>query len=86
MDDKDFCYCCGQLRPYPTKPGKWEYLENPHLSEYYKSIGKPLNWIRVDVVPDKFDPDSITCNLMIIPEGQTEAIWWPNNAQWRKIE
>ncbi len=38
-------------------------------------------WIRVEVVQDKDEPDE----LNLIPEGETETMWWPSDCVWRKV-
>lgn len=70
------CNCCGQQRPYPTEPGKWEYATDPALADM---MGKKLIWNPVIV---KADEEGMT----ITPVGEDEPIWWPNNAMWRKVE
>ena len=83
LKDQGYCSCCGELRPHPTEPGKWEYQENagfvaglpdddPVKLRYNK-------WIAVMVVLNDEG------HLNIIPEGDKEPIWWPNNVAWRKV-
>ncbi len=82
MENIRDCHCCGQPRPYPREPGKWEYLESPTMtredgSTYHK-------WQRVNVIAHNDDYEGPS--LRIIPEGETEPIWWPSNCAWRKVE
>ncbi len=62
------CECCGQSRPYPTRPGRWQY-------KLY-GLGK---WVPVTV---KYDDEGLT----MTHDGESLPDWWPNNAQWQKIE
>lgn len=69
------CPCCGQLRPFPTEVGEWEYtpeiyFENPR-------------WFRVTVkLPEPNDRDGQE-GLRLWMNG--EIVWWPNNCTWRKV-
>jgi hypothetical protein len=72
------CTCCGQVRPYPTEPGEWEYSEL-----IYMPSGKQF-WQRVTIKkPDANDRDGQD-GLRVWKDG--EMIWWPHNAAWRKIQ
>lgn len=74
IDDVRMCPCCGQMRPYPTTPGIWEFTVDPALSE---ALGREPHWTTVEV---KEHEEGLT----ITPMRSSEPIWWPNNAQWRK--
>ena len=69
MEDVKQCPCCGQNHPYPTKPGTWEYNENPVTNNV---------WVRVVVKQDK---EGLTMTRV----GEQEPSWWPNQAAWRKV-
>ncbi len=67
------CGTCGQLRPYPTEPGEWEYNE----LVWHESGA----WNRVTV---RKSPDGLS--LEIVPKGATQPIWWPQGgAAWRQV-
>jgi len=70
------CHACDSLRPFPTEPGEWEYLEEPG---FQRMKGGIEHWRRVTV---KTNEEGIT----ITPHGETEPVWWPSRAQWRPYE
>jgi len=45
----------------------------------YRDIVWGGGWTNVTVEADDE-------GLTITPDGESEPIWWPNNAQWEKIE
>lgn len=59
MVNEKLCPCCGQIRPYPTEPGIWEYCEYPTTTKQY--------WNRVEI--KKTDD-----GLVIIKDGE-EVWW-----------
>ena len=94
------CPCCGQDRPYPTRPGKWEY------KQHYD------NWIKCEIkISDgtEFSDAEKGC-LLFYPEyckadledaqrhceddeerEDLKKQWdgpqpWPDQAMWRKIQ
>ena len=77
------CPCCGQLRPYPTEPGEWEYRQYPWLpwskAKIVKSTGKEHHEV----------PEG---ELLFYGTGEaadvfeTEPSWWPGYAEWRKLK
>jgi hypothetical protein len=72
------CTCCGQVRPYPTEPGEWEYCEL-----IFMPADKQF-WQRVTVKkPDANDRDGQE-GLRLWEDGK--MIWWPALAAWRKIQ
>jgi len=75
---KNFAYChaCDSLRPYPTEPGEWEYLEDPGMR---RALESPEHWKRVTV---KANPEGMT----ITEHGKTVPRWWPTTAKWRPYE
>lgn len=80
--NEKLCPCCGQVRPYPTEPGAWEYLESPGLARAMHLNGKICRvpgWIPVDVVKSE-EGEGLLC----IPVGEHEPIWWPDQAMWRR--
>ena len=70
MYDIKMCECCGQCRPFPTNPGKWEYK-----STFFSDT----HWQQVEILQDKE-------GLIMIPFGEKKPTWWPPNVEWRKIE
>jgi hypothetical protein len=72
------CPCCGQLRPFPTEPGEWEYA-----STFTIFLGDP-KWHRATIkLPAQDDRDGQE-GLRIWENG--EMIWWPAKCTWRKVE
>lgn len=64
------CTCCGQLMPYPTEPGKWEF----------KRAGEE-KWIKVTIRLPK-DGEG----LLIYKGKSKEPMWWPDTCEWRQIK
>jgi hypothetical protein len=78
LKDVRQCSCCGELRPFPTTEGIWEYRESPTVND---------TWTRVKVVKSKREPGCLS--IYPIPLGKNPSktpIWWPDNAQWRKVK
>ncbi len=69
------CCCCGQLRPYPTEPGEWEYSEDVYFAN--------PTWIRVSVKLPERDDEEGQYGLRLWKDGK--IVWWPTNSAWRKI-
>jgi hypothetical protein len=69
QSDVECCPCCGEVRPYPKNAGEWEYRRDPAINYI---------WNRVSIVQTEV-------GLVCIPEGNTEPIWWPTLAAWRKV-
>jgi len=53
------------------------YPTTPGRWRYKSYMGN--GWTNVTVEADDE-------GLTITPDGESEPIWWPNNAQWEKIE
>ena len=72
------CHCCGQLRPFPTEPGIWEFNESVTMpnSEMY--------WVRAEVKHPLPDDRDGPIGLRLWVAGK--MVWWPNKAAWRKVE
>lgn len=75
MENFRKCSCCGQLAPYPTSNGRWEFLEYPILAELYPDL---YQWRACTI---EFNDEGFT----ITPDDVGEAIWHPEKAQWRKL-
>jgi len=77
MSNMKPCPCCGQMRPYPTEPGEWEYREYSWLPwekcKIVRSTGKEHHEV----------PEG---ELLFYREGGASPAWWPDHAEWRKIE
>lgn len=70
------CSCCGQMRPFPTEPGEWEYSQNANWDN--------PTWQSVTVkLPLKNDRDGGD-GLRLWQDGN--LVWWPCNCAWRKIK
>lgn len=74
------CSCCGQLRPYPTEPGKWQFSENVA----YESYGYKVTWTDVEVKLPLIDDRDGQEGLRLWQHGK--MVWWPSNCAWRKVE
>ena len=74
-NNKKQCPCCGQLRPFPTEPGEWEYTEEIYFEN--------PRWTTVSVrYPELNDRDGAE-GLRLWKDG--EMIWWPSSCAWRKL-
>jgi len=82
MDDVKNCPVCGQLRPFPTKPGLWEYRE-------YSSL--PWSKAKIVLSTGNEHHEVPAGELLFYGTGETtdtfesEPGWWPERAEWRKI-
>ena len=77
------CPTCGQIRPFPTEPGKWEFHESITLEE---SCDMP--WTPCEVkLPQKGERYFEDGGLRLWVEEHDEPVWWPQRgAAWRKVE
>ena len=73
--DEEICPCCGEMRPYPTEPGRWRFRQHPYM---WDDFGDKWPWRTVTVKPD---PEGLT----ITEDGKKEPMNWPDNAVWRKL-
>jgi hypothetical protein len=82
---KDFTPCneCGNIRPCPTSPGKWEFHEHVTLE---KACDMP--WTPCEIrFPQKGERDYREGGLRLWAYDADEPIWWPQHgAAWRKRE
>jgi len=83
--DKEHCSCCGELRPHPTRPGRWQYLQHPDMHRVLSvEQNKPEPWVTV-TVKEEFE-ELGERHLIMIEDGNSGPSWWPDNAAWRKLE
>ena len=92
--DVKICPCCGQLRPYPTRPGIWEYKQYPSMTS--------SEWIRCEIriSTGKEHHEAESGALLFYPyihpldlEGLDEEEirdmkgpqHWPSNTMWRRV-
>jgi len=89
MTDEHECPVCGNICPYPTGPGKWQY--KPYPAELHD------RWFNCEirVSTGEEDSDVPEGELLFYPEilpgddgyeYKDEPHWWPSNARWRKID
>lgn len=91
------CSCCGEMRPFPRKPGWWQYLVYPATFksttvEETKIINGQKTVISTSTSTDEPYYPWQTVRVVsheegnqIIPFGAKDPIWWPREAKWRKV-
>ena len=68
--NQKICECCGQITPFPTEPGLWEYCYNLSLTKSWRKV-------RIKQSPE---------GLEVWPVGEKKPIFWPEKSTWRKVK
>jgi hypothetical protein len=71
------CPCCGQMRPFPTEPGRWEYGYPYLLNEWKKCSVKISTGEEHREVPPG--------ELLFYPDGREGPCEWPEYRAWKKL-
>lgn len=87
MEDVRECPCCRQMRPHPTQPGEWEYR-----TIYNDTWRRAIISVSTGYEDEPCEPghlvfyDHDIMNATDLEDQHPGSHWWPEHAQWRKLE
>ena len=64
IEDMQPCIICGQNRPFPTQPGRWEYLEDRSQAKWHSVAVEKYPTGQVIVVDDADESKSVELEKM----------------------